>query len=147
MTAEGRRLREWRREETGTATAVGLVLGMVFLVLPVMVVVLALPAWEQRAVDAQDAARVGARTLVEATTWQIGEEQAQDAVSLVAEGDGIPVGDVETSCSGYLVPGASVRVSVTVTMPSQDLPVVGWVGPVHYTAVAVAQVDMFRAGS
>ena len=46
---------------TRSATALTLMLGVGFLVLPVMVLVLTLPTWEQRVVDAQDAARSAAR--------------------------------------------------------------------------------------
>ena len=77
-------------------------LGLGLIVLPIMVLVLTLPAWEQRAVDAQDAARSAARALVTADTWSDAVSAADTVVSQVVQGDGLVPSDVTVQYSGSL---------------------------------------------
>jgi hypothetical protein len=118
-------------------------LGVGFLVLPVMVLVLTLPTWEQRMVDAQDAARSAARALATAGTWEDGVSEADLAVSEVLAGDNLPASDASVSCYGALVPGSTVAVSVTVVIPAGDVPGLGFLGTLHYTANSTEHVDSY----
>lgn len=143
-----RNMSRYQRDEPerGSATPLTLLLGLLFIVFPVVVVVLSVPAWEERAVDAQDAARVAVRALATADDWADGIATAQEAVWMVTDGDGVPVNDVEIEFGGSLTPGAEVTAEVTVVMPATSVPFVGQVGSISYTAVSTAHVDSYRAG-
>ena len=133
-----------RGNEVGSSAPLTLMLGVAFIVLPVTVLVLMLPTWEQRAVDAQDAARTAARALVTADTWDDGVAAAEEAVSQLAAGDGLAPGDVSVGLSGSLGPGGSVTAAVTVLVPVGDVPGLGVVGTLHYTASSTEHVDSYR---
>jgi hypothetical protein len=119
-------------------------LGVGLIVLPVMVLVLTLPTWEQRTVDAQDAARTAARALVVAGNWGDGVAAADQVVAQVADGDGLPAGDISVQCSGSLEPGGSVTATVTVVVPAGRVPGLGFVGTLHYSATSTEHVDTYR---
>jgi hypothetical protein len=133
-----------RSSEGGSASPLALLLGLAFVVLPTLVVVLSLPAWEQGVVDAEDAARAGVRALVSAPSWVAGVEAGQAAVTAVAGGDGLESQDMSATFSGDLVPGGEVTASVTVVVPATRLPGLGLVGQLHYTAVSTALVDEYE---
>ncbi len=97
---------ELQRDEVGSAIPLTLMLGVALLVVPVMVLVLTLPAWEDRAVDAQDAARNAAEALASADDWADGVYAADLAVSQVVTGDGLVTSDVVAAYSGSLTRGA-----------------------------------------
>jgi hypothetical protein len=118
-------------------------LGVGLIVLPVMVLVLTLPTWEQRTVDALDAARTAARAVATASTWDAGVSAGNQAVEEVLAGDGLPASDVSVSYAGSLDPGASVTARVTVAIPVGNLPGLGFVGILHYTASSTEHVDSF----
>jgi|GEM_PF-2159022 len=130
--------------DAGAATPLSLLLGMAFVVLPVMVLVLSVPTWEQRAVDAQDAARAAARALASATSVQSAESSAGAAVQAVMEADGLAASQYTASLSGELVPGATVRATVSVEVPIGELPGLGAMGDLHYTASSTAHVDSYE---
>jgi hypothetical protein len=134
-------------DERGSAIPLTLMLGVSLLVLPVMVLVLTLPTWEERTVDAQDAARDAARALVTADNWSDGVSAANTAISQVVAGDGLPAGDVEASYSGSLDPGGTVTAAVTVVIPAGNVPGLGFVGQLHYTASSTEHVDSYRDSS
>ena len=115
--------------------------------MPVMVLVLTLPAWEERAVDAEDAARDAARALVTADNWGDGVYAANDVVAQIVAGDGLPASDITVAYSGSLDPGASVTAVVTVVIPAGNIPGLGFVGQLHYTASSTEHVDSYRDSS
>jgi len=133
------------RRERGSATALTLILGLGLIVMPVLVLVLMLPAWEQRTVDAEDAARNAARALVVADDWGDGVAAADQAVSEVVTADGLVAGDVSLRLAGSLAPGATVTASVTVLVPAGNVPGLGFIGALHYTASSTQHVDAYRA--
>jgi hypothetical protein len=135
------------RDEHGSAIPLTLMLGVSLLVVPVMVLVLTLPTWEERTVDAQDAARDAARALVTADDWGDGVSSANDAVSQIIVGDGLPAGDVTVTYSGSLDPGGAVTAAVTVVIPAGNVPGLGFVGELHYTATSTEHVDSYRDSS
>jgi hypothetical protein len=116
-----------------------------FIVLPVLVLVLTLPTWEQRAVDAQDAARDAARALAMAADWPQGVSAADQAVYGIVTSDGLVAGDVSVHLAGSLDPGATVTASVTVLVPAGNVPGLGPIGGLHYTASSTQHVDLYRS--
>jgi hypothetical protein len=128
----------------GAATPLTLLLGMAVIFFPVTMLVLSVPTWEQRLVDAQDAARAAARALATANSVQDAETLANQAVAAVMEADGLPAGQFQATYSGELVPGALVRAAVSVQVPISQVPGLGAVGDVHYTATATAHVDSYE---
>ena len=135
------------RPDRGSATPLTLMLGVGLVVLPVMMVVLSLPAWEQRAVDAQDAARDAARALATAGDWGSGVASAELTVSEMLQGDGLSPADLSLRCSGSLVADGRVTASVTVAVRVGVLPGLGAVGTLHYTASSTQHVDSYRSSS
>jgi hypothetical protein len=134
-------------DQRGSAVPLTLLLGTTLIVMPVMVLVLTLPTWEQRAVDAQDAARTAARALVTADDWDDGISAANEAVSQLVAGDGLPPADLTVTYSGSLDPGGTVSAAVTVVIPAGNLPGLGFVGALHYTASSTEHVDSYRDSS
>jgi hypothetical protein len=130
--------------DRGSSTPLTLLLGVSMVVLPVLVLVLTLPTWEQRAVDAEDAARNAARVLAVASTWGEGVAAANEAVALDAGNDGLPPTDLATTYSGSLGPGGEVTATVTVTVPVGYVPGLGAVGTAHFTASSTEHVDTYR---
>ena len=133
--------------ERGTATPLSLVLGLGLIVMPVLVLVLTLPTWEQRTVDAQDAARNGARALVMADDWDDGVAAADQTVYEIVSSDGLVAGDVRLRQAGSLAPGATVTASVTVLVPAGNFPGLGFIGTLHYTASSTEHVDAYRGSA
>ena len=131
--------------ERGSATALTLMLGVGLIVLPVVVLVLSLPAWEQRAVDAQDAARSAARALATAGSWPAGVAAANLAAQDALQGRDLTPADLSLQYSGSLVADGSVTVSVTVRVPVGEVPGLGAVGTLHYTASSTEHVDSYRS--
>jgi hypothetical protein len=114
------------------------------IVMPVLVLVLTLPTWEQRTVDAQDAARNAARALVMADDWGDGVAAAGQAVYEIVSSDGLVPGDVSLRLTGSLAPGATVTASVTVLVPAGNFPGLGFIGTLHHTASSTEHVDSYR---
>jgi hypothetical protein len=139
--------RQPSRDERGSAIPLTLLLGVALIVMPVMLLVLTLPTWEQRAVDAQDAARNAARALVTADNWGDGVSAANQTVSDLVVGDGLPPEDLTVAYSGTLDPGGTVTAAVTVVIPAGNLPGLGFVGELHYTASSTEHVDSYRDSS
>jgi hypothetical protein len=134
-------------DQRGSAIPLTLLLGTTLIVMPIMVLVLTLPTWEQRAVDAQDAARTAARALVTADNWDDGISAADEAVSQLVAGDGLPPSDLTVTYSGSLDPGGTVSAAVTVVIPAGNLPGLGFVWALHYTASSTEHVDSYRDSS
>jgi hypothetical protein len=135
---------QFQRDEVGSALPLTLMLGVAFLVVPIMVLVLTLPAWEDRTVDAQDAARNAAEALASAGDWADGVYAANLAVSQVVTGDGLVPTDVAAVYAGSLDPGGTVTARVTVVIPAGNVPGLGFVGQLHYTATSIVHVDSYR---
>jgi hypothetical protein len=116
------------------------VLGLGLIVMPVLVLVLTLPTWEQRTVDAQDAARNGARALVMADDWDDGVAAADQTVYEIVSSDGLVAGDVSLRLAGS-------SASVTVLVPAGNFPGLGFIGTLHYTASSTEHVDAYRGSA
>jgi hypothetical protein len=122
-----------------------MMLGLGLLVIPVLLLVLTLPTWEERTVDARDAAANAARTLVTADTWTDGVSAADQMVEEEAVNDGLSTNQVSVSYSGALTPGANVTATVRVTIPAGVIPGIGAFGTLHYTASSTQHVDDYRS--
>jgi len=133
-----------RRDQDGSAP-ISLALGVGLLVFPVLLLVLSLPTWEARSVDARDAAAAAARALVTADTWSDGVAAADAAVYAVASTDGVASEDLSATYSGSLTRGAAVTAEVTVTIPAGRIPGIASFGAVHYSASSTQQVDDYRS--
>ena len=122
-----------------------LVLGLGLIVIPTFLLVLTLPTWEARTVDARDAARNAARALVTADTWNNGVAAANQAVDEIIVNNGVAVSDVTTAYTGSLTRGAQVTATVTISIPDTVIPGVGSFGIRHYSASSTEQVDPYRS--
>jgi hypothetical protein len=138
------RLRAARNDEAGSASLT-LPLGLTFIVIPVLILVLTLPTWLERTVDARDAAAQAARTLVTADTWTAGVTAAEQTVATETANDGLSRADLTASYTGTLTPGGSVTATVTVTIPAGAIPGIGAFGTEHYTASSTQLVDDYRS--
>jgi hypothetical protein len=145
-------VRGWRRADllstwqqgAGAATPLSLLLGLAFIVFPVMMLVLSVPTWEQRSVDAEDAARAAARALATADSTQGAVALANQAVAAVMQADGLSAGEFEANYRGELIPGATVTATVSVQVPVGEVPGLGALGDLRYTASSTAHVDSFE---
>ena len=121
------------------------VLGLGFLVIPVLLLVLTLPTWEERTVDAHDAAAQAARVLATADTWASGIAAADRVVAEEAVNAGLAANQVSLDCSGSLAPGAAVTATVTVSVPGGAIPGIGTFATWHYTATSTQHVDSYKS--
>ncbi len=140
--AAGRRARE------SGYVAAEFTLGVCVIVLPVTLLVLALPIWSERQAMAQRAANESARELVLADSWPAGVAAAERVVAEVAGNYGVSRGDVrgpDLSTGGGLSNGQTVVSRVTVRMPLMVIPLVGRVGSWSWTAVHAERVDDYRS--
>jgi hypothetical protein len=138
------RLRAVTPDETGFAPLT-MMLGVTLVVIPVLLLVLTIPTWLERSVDARDAAANAARALATANTWAAGTAAANQTVTELITGDGLNPSDVEVTYGGSLNPGATVTATVTVEIPAGVIPGLGHYGTVHYRATSTQHIDTFRA--
>lgn len=139
-----RRLVTARADERGFAPLT-MTLGLGLLVIPVLLLVLTVPTWEERTVDARDAAANAARTLVTADTWAAGVAAADQTVATEATNDGLTASQMVVNYRGALTPGATVTATVTVTIPAGTIPGIAAFGTLHYTASSTQHVDSYRS--
>ena len=140
----GERMGAGRASELGAATPLTLMLGVLLVIMPVMMLILMVPVWEQRSVDAQDAARAAVTALVVASSEASGVVAGQQAANEVFQGDGIPAREVSVAFTGQDVPGGSVTASVSVVIPVGRLPGLGAIGDLYYTARSTEHVGSYE---
>ena len=105
-----------RRGGQAGFTAAEFVLGVCVIVVPVALLVLALPTWSERQSMAQRAANESAREVVLADSWSAGTSAARAVVEQVAGNFGVPLDQVrgpDFSAGGGLAPGQTVVARVT----------------------------------
>jgi NAD+--asparagine ADP-ribosyltransferase len=122
-----------------------LVLGLGLLIIPVLLLVLVIPTWEARTVDARDAAAGAARVLVTSASWTAGVVAANQLVGEIGATDGVARSQLVATYDGSLTRGSTVTVRVTVVIPATEIPLIGVVGTVHYTATSSELVDQYRS--
>ncbi len=141
-------MRARRRRADGGYVAAEFTLGVCVIVLPVTLIVLALPIWSERQAMAQRAANESAREMVLAESWEAGSVAADRVVTEVAGNYGLPRSDVrgpDLSAGGGLAGGQTVVSQVTVRMPLMVIPLIGRVGSWSWTAVHAERVDDYRS--
>ena len=122
-----------------------LVLGLAVLVLPIAMLVLALPTWFARQNLARLAAQQAARTAVVTRSGDRGLAAARE----IAAGNGL---DPDTEMQVAFAPesslgrGGVVVTQVTVRMPITVVPGLGDVGSFSWTATYSERVDPYRSG-
>ena len=137
-----------RGSESGFV-ATELVLALGLLVLPVALLVLTLPGWSERQVTARVISReVARRTAREGVSDVAG---ARELTATMAANLDVPPGDLSIDVSSVdgvvLTPGADVEAQVTVWMPAVELPGVGAVGSLSWTARHREPVDRYAAAA
>ncbi|HVA44476.1 MAG TPA: hypothetical protein VNF50_13420 [Acidimicrobiales bacterium] len=130
--------------QSGSAP-LSLTLGLGLMVIPVLLLVLTLPTWEARTVDARDAASAAARTLVTSDSWSDGVVSADQLVQEIGATDGVGGDQISVSLEGSLSRGAEVSAKVTVLIPAAQIPLIGAVGSLHYSATSTQLVDEYRS--
>jgi hypothetical protein len=146
--SRGSRPARRRRLAGGGFVASELVLGVCVVILPVTLLVLALPTWSERQAMAQRAANESAREVVLADSWSAGVSAARAAIDQEAGNYGVPLDDVrgpDFTAGGGLAGGQTVVSRVTVRMPVMVVPLVGRVGSWSWTAVHAERVDDYRS--
>jgi hypothetical protein len=132
----------------GGYVAAEFALGVCVIVLPVTLIVLALPVWSERQAMAQRAANESAREMVLADSWAAGVSAADQVVAEVTANYGLGPNDVrgpDLSTGGGLAAGQTVVSRVTVRMPLMVIPLIGRVGSWSWTAVHAERVDDYRS--
>lgn len=122
-----------------------LVLSLGFVVIPAFLLVLTLPTWEARSVDARDAARNAVRALVTADSWNDGVTAANQAVDEIVANNGVDVKDVSATYRGSLTRGSIVTATVTIVIPDTVIPGIGTFGQHSYAASSSEYVDPYRS--
>lgn len=144
-----RRLRALLGREDGFAAA-EYAAGVAFLIFPVTVLVLSLPAWVETQSGARLAAQQAARAIVTAPSYETGMVEANAVVDTVLGNlDITRVGSLDVE--GELVPrGTSgsqevVTVAVTVRMPAISFPLVRDIAAFDHTVSHSQPVDLYRS--
>lgn len=141
---EGPRARP-RDERDRGFVVVELAAGIACLVLPVSLLVLALPSWAERQSVARVVAREVGRTV--ARDGRCDAVEAHQLAAVVAVNHGLAADDlsVRLDCvpGAVLPPGGSVVVAVTVREPGLRVPGIGRVGEWSFTAHHAEPVDRY----
>lgn len=136
-----------RREPERGFVVVELVAGIACLVLPVALLVLALPSWAERQSVARVVAREVGRTV--ARDGRCSVDDAQRLALVIADNHGVPARDVSVALgcgAGSALPaGGEVTVAVTVHEPGLHVPGIGSVGAWSFTARHREPVDPYGA--
>jgi len=124
---------------------VELAAGIAFLVLPVALLVLALPSWAERQSVARVVAREVGRTVARDGRCSAGD--ARRLAAVVAENHGLAAGDVSVTLGcvqgSALSAGGSVVVAATVREPGLRVPGIGRVGEWSFTARHAEPIDRY----
>jgi hypothetical protein len=133
-----------RRERGFVAIEFALAVGL--LLLPVVMLVAALPAWVERehaaSVAAAEATGVAARAFP-----ADGRADALAAAQQAVANYGVDGSDLMVSYDRFeLARGGTVTARVRVTMPALVVPGLGTVGGFHYTVTRSRRIDDYRSG-
>lgn len=130
-----------RRDHGFVATE--FVAGVALLLVPVLMLVAALPTWVERRHAATVAAREAARAATE--TFPADAARGRAVAELVAANYGVDPDDVTVQIDSADVRGGQVVARVTVVMPALAVPFGGGVGEWHLTTTYALRVDDYRA--
>jgi hypothetical protein len=130
------------RGDRGTA-AIELPLSIALLLLPIAIVVMAVPQWPEHQTVATAAAKEAATLYATATEAGDGATAAQAAVEQAAANYGLDGLDLELS--GSWCRGCTVTAHVTVNVPAVRVPFISSTGSFEWTATSSARVDDYRS--
>ncbi|HWD08054.1 MAG TPA: hypothetical protein VHA57_03060 [Actinomycetota bacterium] len=119
------------------------VLGIALLVLPIALIVLALPTWFARQDIARLAAQQAARAAVIAGSPAAGEQ----AATAVAANQGLDPAQLTVlfEPASSFGPGGLVTADVQLPIPAFVVPGIGTIGSFHWTATFSERVDSYRS--
>ena len=124
--------------------AVEFILGMLF-VIPVGLLVVALPQWPEGQSVARVVASEAARAAVQQNSWGDAQNVAEAVKDEVVTSYGYDAGDVDVTLSGALARGERITATVRIRMPAIAIPGIGAVEAWDWTAARSEQVDLYRS--
>lgn len=142
------RLRRWLaprwRSEDGFS-ALELALGVGLLLIPVTMLVVALPIWMERQSAARLASQEAARVVATAGDQASGMAAGRSLAARIGANHAIPEGDLDIAISGSLVRGGQIAVTVTVVMPALPLPWLDEHTSFQWSTTHTESVDLYRS--
>jgi len=135
-----------RRSDEAGAVVIEWVLAVGLLLLP-MLGLFSFPAWVERQNMARLAAQEASRAVAVASDTDSGTARGNQLVDEIARNHGVDPATVSVSYEGQTTPGGTVSATVTVQMPALNLPGLGTVGSVAYSARHQELVDMYRSAT
>jgi hypothetical protein len=125
------------------STAIELPLAVGLILLPVAVLVMVIPQWPERQTVATAAAKEAATLYATASTPEEGAVAAQAAVAQTAANYGLRSLDLQLG--GSWCRGCTVTANVTVEIPAMQVPLIGQVGGVSWTAHSSSRVEDYAS--
>jgi hypothetical protein len=125
------------------STAVELPLGVALILLPIAVIVMVIPQWPEHQTVATAAAEEAATLYANADAPEEGAAAAQAAVARAAAN--YDVDGLQLSLGGSWCRGCTVTADVTVAIPAVQVPFVGAIGGVSWTAHSSARVEDYAS--
>ena len=123
--------------------AIELPLGFLLILLPIAVVVMVVPQWPERQTVATAAAKEAATLYATAGSADEGAAAAQAAVAQAAQNYGLP--SLALELSGSWCRGCTVTAAVTVEIPAVQVPLIGTIGDVSWTATSSSRVEDYAS--
>jgi len=120
-------------------------LGVGLLVLPIALMVLVFPTWTERQSMARLAAQEAARTVVLADDFAAGSAAGTGLAQEIAANHDLAGAIQAVEFSGSLERGATVEVTVRVTIPAPAIPFFGSGGAISWSVRHAEQVDAYRS--
>jgi hypothetical protein len=129
----------------GGSAAVEMPLAVGLLLLPIAMIVMVVPQWPERQTIARAAAKDAATIYVSASDPANGEALARASVSEAAANYGLPPGTLTLTLDGGWCRACTVTAAVTVAIPAVELPLLGPLASLTYTATSSARIDDYRS--
>jgi hypothetical protein len=133
-----------RARGAGGFIALEFLLGVVLLLVPTLLLVCALPVWNEREHAAVIAARESARIAAEAWPADVSARAAAEA-RVIAWNYGIPADELDIAISVSQTRGGQVVSRVTVVMPAIVVPAFLHVGRWRWTTQYAVRIDDYRS--
>ena len=109
----------------------------------IAVVVMVIPQWPERQTVATAAAKEAATLYATAGSADEGAAAAQAAVAQAAQNYGLP--GLALELSGSWCRGCTVTAAVTVAIPAVQVPMIGTIGDVSWTATSSSRVEDYAS--